>query len=419
MLLALAPSACREAARGLASGPAGDDGPRALVEALADRFGPIEREPAFDALRPKLARAALVPSRVFDDGTAWPARGDDWRALELAGYGSGATYRIGVRDEAPPAVVPGQYRSRVQLRRVESGRFEWSVGEELAVGPVRPSDLARALDALFRAAESSTEASARAAIAGALPRASAKLGLLLRLETLALQRDAHGATSVHLAVRLTPSGISSFAPRYSAYLEKYARPMRGTLLVADPGGAAWWTLEAGDNLWTVRLRLRDGSLVPLEGPAERRLPGRLRATADYVTRMGRFEVGARRIAADLELTRAPGEKGLSARFREEPDWKLPFLAEALLDDPLRYPFEEPGSEIAWAAREGSGGTVLTGLYRARVRETWILRWLGGMVGGAVDEFRRGAETEADRFNRECLLALRDDLAAPGAAPEAP
>jgi hypothetical protein len=386
------------------------------VEALADRFGPIDREPGFDALRPKLARAALVPSRVFDDGTAWQTRGDGWRAFELAGYRSGAAYRIGVRTEAPPAGLPGQYRGRVQLRRGEGGRFEWSLTEELAVGPVRPSELARALEALFRGAESSTGATARAAIAGALPRSSAKLGLLLRLETLALQRDAHGATSVHLAVRLTPAGIGAFAPRYSAYLEKYARPMRGVLSVADPEGAAWWTLEVADHLWTVRLRLRDGSLVPLEGPAERRLPGRLRATADYVTRMGRFEVGARRIAADLELTRAPGEKGLCARFLQEPDWRLPFLAETLLDDPLRYPFEAPGSEIAWAARDASGGTVLTGLYRARVRETWILRWLGGMVGGAVDEFRRGAEAEADRFHRECLLALRDDLAALGAAP---
>jgi hypothetical protein len=400
VLVALAPSACRQAAGGLASGPAGGDGPRALVEALADRFGPIDREPVFDALRPKLARAALVPSRAF----------------ELAGYGSGGAYRIGVRDEAPPAVAPGQYRGRVQLRRVDGGRFEWSVSEALALGPVRPSDLARALDALFRGAESSSEASARAAIAEVLPRASAKLGLLLRLETLALQRDAHGATSVHLAVRLNPAGISTFAPRYSAYLEKYAKPMRGTLTVADPEGAAWWTLGAGEDLWTVRLRLRDGSLVPLEGPAARRLPGRLRATADYVTRMGRFEVGARRLAADLALTRERGEKGLSARFLHEPDWRLPFLAETLLDDPLRYPFEAPGSEMEWAVREASGGTVLTGLYRARVRETWILRWLGGMVGGAVDEFRRGAEAEADRFHRECLLALRDDLAAVASAP---
>ena len=48
------------------------------MEALADRFGPIEREPAFDALRPRLARAALIPSRVFDD----PAGLDDpWRGV--------------------------------------------------------------------------------------------------------------------------------------------------------------------------------------------------------------------------------------------------------------------------------------------------------------------------------------------------
>jgi hypothetical protein len=221
---------------------------------------------------------------------------------------------------------------------------------------------------------------------------------------------------VRLAVRLTPAGIRGFAPHYSAFLEKYARPMRGSLVVADSRGAAWWTLETADHLWTLRLRVRDGSLVPLEGPADRRLPGHLRAAADYATRMGRFKVGARRIAADLSLTRTPGEKGLSARFLEEPDWQLPFLVETLLDDPLRYPFEAPGSEIEWAARETPRGALLTGLYRARVRETWILRWLGGMVGNAVGEFRGGAEGEADQYHRECLLALRDDLAALGTSP---
>ena len=52
-----------------------------------------------------------------------------------------------------------------------------------------------------------------------------------------------------------------------------------------------------------------------------------------------------------------------------------------------------------------------------MRETWILRWLGGMTSTAVSEFRRGAEAEADRFHRECLLALRDDLAALAPRPE--
>ena len=34
-----------------------------------------------------------------------------------------------------------------------------------------------------------------------------------------------------------------------------------------------------------------------------------------------------------------------------------------------------------------------------------------MTSTAVDDFRSGAEAEADRFHRECLLALRDDLGA--------
>jgi hypothetical protein len=409
-------AACQPAARELARGPAGPEATKALVGALADRFGPIDREAGFDALRPKLARAALVPSWVLEDGTVWRTRGDGWRAVELNGYSLGGVYRIGARAEALPPVAPGEYRGRVLLRQTGSGRFEWSVSEELAVGGARPSDLAGALDVLFGGAEGSTESSARAAIAEAFPRASAKLGLLLRTETLALKPDAQGATSVRLAVRLTPAGIRGIAPRYSAFLEKYAGPMRGSLVVADTRGAGRWTLEAADNLWTLRLRLRDGSLVPLEGPADRRLPSRLRATADYATQMGRFKVGARRIAADLALTRTPGVKAFLARFLQEPDWQLPFLAETLLDDPLRYPFEAPGSEIEWAARETPGGTLLTGLYRTRVRETWILRWLGGMMGNAVGEFRGGAEREADQYHRECLLALRDDLAALAASP---
>jgi hypothetical protein len=414
LLLALAGLAlpgCRTVAHQLAAGPGGPAGPRELIQALADRFGPIDREPGFDSLRPKLAAAALVPSRVFDDPSAWRTRGDGWRAVDLDGYSSGGVYRIGTRAESLPPRLPGQYRERVQLRRVDGGRFEWHVTEELALGPTRPSDLARALDALFRGAGHATEASARAEIASALPRASAKVGLLLRLEQVALVHDAAGATSVQLAVRITPAGIRSFAPRYAAFLEKYSTPIRASLTMADPDGVPWWTLAGADNLWVARLRVRDGSLVPLEGPAERRLPGSLLATADFSTRMGHFKVGAQGIVSRVALTRTATEKGLSARFVEKPDWRLPFLVEALLHSPLHYPFEPPGSEVSWALRETPDGTLFAGLYRARVHETWILRWLGGMMGNAVSEFRRGAEREADQYHRECLLALRDDVTA--------
>ncbi|HQZ16478.1 MAG TPA: hypothetical protein PKU70_00530 [Vicinamibacteria bacterium] len=404
--------ACHHPAQELARGQAGVDGPRALVEALADRFGPTNREPAFDALRPRLAHAVLVPSRIFDDAAAWMDRGNTFRAVEFTGAAAGDAYRMGVRAHAPPPGAPSAYRGRVQLERLSGGRFEWSVDEELAVGRVRPSDLASALEALFRGAEGTSEATARAAVAEALPRASARLGLLLHLETLVLQHDAQGATAVRLAVRLTPAGIRGLAPRYAAFLQTYATPIRMRLLVAEPAGVAWWSLDGSDNLWTLHLRLRGGSLVPLEGQADRRVPPHLRATIDYSTRMGRFNVGASRLVAEVALTSTGIEKGFSARFLQEPSWQLPFLAESLLHGPLYFPFEGPGSEAGWAARETPEGyTRFVRRYRVRVRETWILRWLGGMASTAVNDFRSGAEAEADRFQREWLLALRDDLAA--------
>ena len=399
------------AARDLNRRRAGWDGLSVLVETLADRFGPVEREAGFEAIRPKLARSGLVPSLIFDDAAVWTRRGGDWRAFDLAGYASGGAYRIGIRVEAPPPTVKGQYKSSMKLQRLAAGRFEWTATDDLAIGQARPSDLAGALDNLLHFAERSTEASARAAIAKVLPRASAQFGLLFRLETVSLQPDAQGATSVRVAVRLTPAGIGGFAPRHAAFLEKYAKPVKVSLIIADPAGVTWWTLEAADGLWTVRLRIRDGSLVPLEGLADRNLPGHLRARADVATRIGRFEVGAQRLAADLALTRTPVEKGFSARLLEEPDWRLPFLVETFLDSPLRYPFETPGSEVEWAIRETPDGNFLSRRYRARVRETWILRWLGGKVDGAVGDFRRGAEAEADLYHRACLLALRDDLVA--------
>jgi hypothetical protein len=404
-----AAASCRAPARELGAGPAGAEGPRALLGSLAGRFGPIEPEPAFDALRPKLARGSLVPSRVFDDASPWTATGDGWRAVEFAGEAAGAAYRIGVRASVPQPRASGQYRGRLLLERLASGRYEWTVEEELAAGPLRPADLAAALAVLVRGLESAGAAEARAAIQGALPRATERLSHLFRIETLSLSRDAGGATAVQLAVRLTPSGLRPFAPRYAAFLEKYATPVRLRAAATDASGAGWWTAEASENLWSLALRVRDGRLVPLAGPADRGVPARLSVSGDYATKMGRFGVGVRGLVVGVELTRAPREKGFVARFQQVPDWRLPFLVEPLLGAPLRYPFEGPGSEVGWAAREGPGGLLFVRSLRVRVGENWIVRWLGGMTSGAVSEFRRGAEGEADLYNRECLLALRDDV----------
>ncbi len=384
---------------------------RAVVDTLASRFGPVELEPGLAALRPRMARAGLVPSRVYDDTSAWSSRGDAWRALEFTGYRADGAYRLGLRAQAPEPMRAGEYRGRVRLQRVASGRFEWTARDELAVGEARVDDLAQAFDTLLRGLEAGSEASLRAAIARHLPRASARLGALYSLERLVLQREPGGTTAVQIGVRLTPAGVRAASPRYAAFLEKYAAPIRGSLVVADAGGAVWWTLTAADRLWTLRMRLQDGHLVPLDGAATRRLPDRLRVTTDVSTRMGAFGVGAKRLVMDVTLSRTPDAAGMTARFTQEPDWQLPFMVETILDNPLEYPFEAPGSELAWTIRDTPAGGMLERGYRARVRESWILRWLAAMANDAIGDFRAGAEREADHFQRQWLLALRDDLAA--------
>jgi len=402
--------ACREAALVLGSGPSGPVGADAFIVAIATRFGPIEREPAFAALRPKLARAALVPSRVFDEPDLWSMVEAESRRLEFFGEREADRYRLGVRPSAPSPRETGEYRGRLRLRRLADARYEWNVREELAVGPAEPDDVSRALDALLRSGEGVSGDVARRRAREAFPQAAAAFSRLIELEVLDLEPSDEGSTSIRVGLHLRPERLRETAPRYAAFLQKYGTPMRFSVTVADTTGATWWTLEFEEMRWTIRLRVHEGSLVPLEGPGLRPMPDHLTLEVDYATKQGMFTVGVRGLLAQVTLTREAGEKAFVTRFVEEPDWRLPFLVEPLLRGSLRYPFEEEGMELGYSLRGQRGGaTLIAREYRVRVKESWIVRWLGGLSDQAVSDFRRGAEAESDRFTRECLYALRDDM----------
>ena len=409
-ILALLAPGCREGVRRLGAGPGGPAAADDFTVAIATRFGPIERGPRFNAARPKLARSALVPSRVFDEADLWTAREGEWRQLDYFGRREGEAYRLEVQPSAPPPRAPGDYRGRLRLHRIEDGHFEWLMRQELAVGSVRPEDVAEALTAFLRSVEGVSAAEARARAARLFPRAAAAFSRLYDLETLELGPEDGGVTPVRLGIRLKPDGIRATAPRYAAFLEKVAAPMRARATASDTSGTPWWRLEVGELLWTFRFRVRDGDLVPLEGPASRRLPDQLRVAVDFSTKAGPFTVGVRRLVADVTLTRTPREKGYTARFREQPEWRLPILLKPFLRGSLSYPFEGPGSSSSFAVRETADGpTRLIRDYGIRVRESWIVKWIGGLGHSAVNDFRKGAESESDRYSRECLYALRDDV----------
>ena len=129
------------------------------------------------------------------------------------------------------------------------------------------------------------------------------------------------------------------------------------MVVADAAGATWWTLEGEEQpVDAAAGAYAAAAWCRSRGDAERRIPERLQATMDYATRMGRFSIAEKGLLAEVALTRTPAEKGFLARFQKKPDWDLPFLVEPFLGGPLSYPFEGPGSEAGWAARETPSGT---------------------------------------------------------------
>jgi hypothetical protein len=159
------------------------------------------------------------------------------------------------------------------------------------------------------------------------------------------------------------------------------------------------------------LAVHDGRLAPLAGPP-RRIPDRLRARVELTTKTGLFRTGFRDLVADVRLERDLARPGFALRFSREPDWRLPFLVEPLLHMSLRRPFEGEGALLAYALESGPDGRVrFTREIELSVRESWVLRWFGGIVGSAASDYRLTAEAEAELFSYELLEALREDLGA--------
>lgn len=402
-------AACRDGARSL-----GSTSEQALLHAdrligsLSARFGPLEREPAFRERRPRLARAALAPSRAFNDRSLWTGHDGRSRVLEFAGHREGERYRMGVRAGAPPPARPADYRALLRLRALGSGEYEWEGRDELAVGPLGAADLDRALTALFLAAEGTNGAEARARAHAELPRSTAALGRLFSVQTLEPAPAAGGGVTVSTIVTMRTSDIAAEFPRWARYLRKYIWPIRFRWTVYDQAGGRWCEGEGGDGRFGFRFRLHGGHLAPLQG-VPRRIPARLLVRSDVSTRMGVFRVGVQKLEGEMNVAQSQREKHLAVRFRGTPEWELPFLLAPFVRASLRRPFEGEGALFALAVREGDGQTLIVRDYRLAVKESWIVRWLGHLAGTAMSDFWTGAEEEADRFIGQSLEALRADV----------
>ena len=381
-----------------------------LLSSLALRFGPTRRDPVFDRVRPILAAYALAPSRIFGAPGIWTRTSGESRAITFWGAREGGSYRMAVMANPPRPGSFADYRGEWRLERLRGDEFEWMALEELALGHATLGDLSRFSSALLRGAGSSPPGEAAALLRSELPRTAAALGRLMSLDSLLLRKDAFGCTEVAVEASLHPNDIRAFAPLYARYLDDVLMGTRFEATATDSMGGSWWHAKFWNGRMALRLRTQDGHMVPLSGPP-RPMPDSVQVTSAGSSKTGIFRSGYHGLVFNLEFSSAPGEKSLCARFPKAPEWDLPFLVPLLLRGALNRPFEGDGAALAFALEETPGeGTVVKRRYRIAVRETWIIRWMGGYVAGAVNEYRRGEE-EADRFTAEALFALRDDVLA--------
>jgi len=408
-----ATSACRPAAPAFGStreaALANSD---AFFGGIAARFTNVQRTPKFAAARPRLSRHALSPSGIYDDTTVWTSSAGDARLLTLAGRGTPNRYVFDATATAPAPVRPGDSRHLMRLRRVGDDTFEWLTTVDQAAGGATPDELLDVWRSLVASAARGTEPLLRAEYRLAVPRATATMGELATLDSLDVRPVGDGSAIVSLVMTLHPDRLKARHPYFAQYLVKYVQPARYAFTFSDRRGTRWLMASARQNRLVFRLRaMPDGRLGPLDG-APRPMPDTLLMRGEAFAKFSIFTVGVSQLEAEVGIVDSPQERGWDVRFRKEPKWHFPLAVNHLIRSALRRPFADDGMQLRLTAlRRPDGQTLIARRVVVNVQEGAIVRWLGGLGAGAMDDFSGRAEEDENRFTARVFGALQDDFAA--------
>jgi hypothetical protein len=384
--------------------------------AFAFRFYNVTRDPKFAAARPRMARFALIPSKIFGDTSIWnvDSPSDSSRALVLHGTFDGGRYLISARPSVPSPERIGDQRHVLRLRSLGQNNYEWHTVVEHGIGPVRATQVGDALGTLFTAFEGKREAELLADARSTFPRSAAHLGQLFRLDSLRSTPLPDGTTTLAMFFAVTPSVLRARYPAYAEYLQKYVMPSIGRLRLSDRQGVTFVDISARDGRFVVRLRARGSALVPLTG-APRAMPDSLQIRIDASSKFGLFRIAFNNLLGDFIIERGEHVRAWHARFRREPEWHFPFAVDKLIKTPLRRPFAGEGSVLWIGVRDRAGSQALSVReVRTFVSESAIMRWLGGLGANAFGDFSGRSELEENQYLTELFRMLRQDVGALGA-----
>jgi hypothetical protein len=377
---------------------------------IAVRFENVRRDPRWEVAREKISRGALNPSRLLRDDAVWTSRPTDRvRFLELEAGPAAGRYQFTPRQGAPAPDRSGKGRHVMRLTQADDGVYTWNTMVEHGVGRVRANDVAAVTTAALARLERPAP-QIRQELAATLPRTSAALGRLFAIDSVRSVAVGDGSTRVDLRFTLHPERLQAAGmPAFAGYVRKYVSSSRLDAEVGDGRGARWLHTRAENNVLTVQLRLRDGRLLALDGPA-RTMPAAAELRTSAVTKFSIFEVGATNLVGDLATVRGAHERGWRVRWRRAPSWKIPLGVRHLINGSLNRPFAGDGMQMSVTMRDAEGAqTLLTRHFDVTVQESAIVRWFGNLGSKAMSDRAGRAEAEEDRFIAEALRAMVADI----------
>lgn len=359
----------------------------------------------------KIANAAFLPSRVWNDSMVWTASADSHRTLLIGGRFADGRYRLDAARSVPALARPAEARHVINLTRLSDDAYAWDTDVAYAIGTVTAPDIGAYVGALISAAEGKNEHELRAEYRASAPLTSAVLSQLFRVDSVKTTNLADRSTLATFALTMTPQGVEARYPNFARYMRRYAQTARMRWTLSDPAGATYLECSASEGHIVLRLRTLAGRAVSIAGPA-RPIPDSLTLKGEIFTmKVGRFTVGMREYHSDFTIIRNDHERAFSVVSRREPHWVLPLITEHLIRASLRRPFQGSGALFRIGVRDDSTGaqTILHRRLHLEVQESLILRFIGRLGAIAVSDYAGKAEREQNAWLAEVFNALVADV----------